>query len=260
MSTDIYKKCPKCSTPHTRNGAFCSISCANSRGPRTEDFKQKVRKKLCGAIRSEDTIQKIKQSRRKSDPSWGIYTPNYCIVCNTQISNQKRKTCSNICRNESIRRSALKQERHGGGHKGRYKGISCDSTYELAFLVWHLDHNIPIERSNNVYQYIYNGNNRFYIPDFVVNGQEIEIKGFMSNRAKAKLDQNPQVLLIDRHGIVPFINYVKSTYKIKDLRQLYDGVDYYNTSCNYCNQMFIKKYKHQRFCNRSCAAFSRHSY
>lgn len=46
MSVTIYKICPKCSAEHLKPGTFCSRSCANSRGSRTEDFKEKVRKKL----------------------------------------------------------------------------------------------------------------------------------------------------------------------------------------------------------------------
>ena len=44
--SNIYKQCPKCGAAHTKSGTFCSRPCANSRGPRTDDFKQKVREKL----------------------------------------------------------------------------------------------------------------------------------------------------------------------------------------------------------------------
>lgn len=40
------KICKKCQQAHTKNGDFCSRSCSNSRGPRTEDFKIKVKEKL----------------------------------------------------------------------------------------------------------------------------------------------------------------------------------------------------------------------
>ena len=46
------KKCPKCNKDHEKPGKFCSRSCANSRGPRTEDFKRKVSEKLSGWNRS----------------------------------------------------------------------------------------------------------------------------------------------------------------------------------------------------------------
>jgi hypothetical protein len=35
----------------------------------------------------------------------------------------------------------------GRGKKGWYRGFWCDSTYELVFVVWALDHEIPFERN-----------------------------------------------------------------------------------------------------------------
>ena len=56
MSTKI---CPKCHTSHTKSGVFCSRTCANSRGPRTDDFKQKVSAKLKGKNNhTEESIRK----------------------------------------------------------------------------------------------------------------------------------------------------------------------------------------------------------
>jgi len=48
MSSSIYKVCPKCSSEHQKLGTFCSRTCANSRGPRTDDFKLKVSATLTG--------------------------------------------------------------------------------------------------------------------------------------------------------------------------------------------------------------------
>jgi 5-methylcytosine-specific restriction endonuclease McrA len=46
-------QCLKCKTSHNGlfgSGKYCSKSCANSRGPRTEDFKKLVSKKLTGVL------------------------------------------------------------------------------------------------------------------------------------------------------------------------------------------------------------------
>lgn len=40
------KHCPKCNSSHEKHGIFCSRKCANSRGPRSEEFKTKVKEKL----------------------------------------------------------------------------------------------------------------------------------------------------------------------------------------------------------------------
>lgn len=42
------KICPKCLEQHNKQGIFCSRKCANSRGPRTDEFKIKVSQKLKG--------------------------------------------------------------------------------------------------------------------------------------------------------------------------------------------------------------------
>lgn len=52
LNRSIMKNCPKCNTPHSKSGIFCCRSCANSRGKRTEEFKQKVRSKLQKPVNS----------------------------------------------------------------------------------------------------------------------------------------------------------------------------------------------------------------
>lgn len=52
------KICPKCGFEHSKSGKFCSRSCANSRGPRTEAFKITVSEKLKGRLRGRTVNQK----------------------------------------------------------------------------------------------------------------------------------------------------------------------------------------------------------
>lgn len=88
MSTNNIKSCPKCSARHEQPGRFCSRSCANSRGPRSTDFKLKVSAKLSG--RPSLTKDKIIVERVK--------TP--CFICHTlvtttekEIQRRQRMTC-----------------------------------------------------------------------------------------------------------------------------------------------------------------------
>jgi 5-methylcytosine-specific restriction endonuclease McrA len=65
-------QCLKCKMPHDglfASGKYCSRSCSNSRGPRTEHFKKLVSKKLTGVLPwnagkklSDDHKEKIAQS------------------------------------------------------------------------------------------------------------------------------------------------------------------------------------------------------
>ena len=46
-------KCLRCEKEHDgsfASGKYCSLPCANSRGPRTDEFKEKVSKKLTGTL------------------------------------------------------------------------------------------------------------------------------------------------------------------------------------------------------------------
>jgi hypothetical protein len=74
-------KCEKCNKEHDGSygsGRFCNIKCANSRGPRTNEFKKNVSKKL--------TINK------------------YCISCNTIVTRRSKYCldCVNLSYNKII--------------------------------------------------------------------------------------------------------------------------------------------------------------
>lgn len=244
--TSIPSICPKCGSSFDAYSVygpkkFCSRKCSNSRGPRTEEFKKIISAKLKG----KPSPTKGKPSSRKK-----LKPGKICPVCQ-QIYYTSRVTCSRECFKVRATENALKQEKHGGGHKGIYKGFKCDSTYELAFIIWHLDHDISITRCYNVYNYTYKGKVCKYQPDFVVEGIEIEIKGFMCQRAQAKLADNPHVFLIDKVMMQPYLRYVRNKYKIKDLRLLYETHDY-QQPCLHCHTLYTPGYKKQKFCSNRC--------
>lgn len=242
MTTIVLKNCLKCNTEfdaYSKHGEkkYCSKSCANSRGPRTEEFKLKVSKKLIGKKKSKDAVIKSKRSRKLN--TLGINTNTNltceeidklisdklpkCTICQTRVSRKDYITCSKHCHKILATNNAINQRITGrGGYQGWYKGIECDSTWELAFLIYHLDHNIPIKRSKNVYAYNFKGVDHKYLPDFIVDGKEIEIKGIVNEQTFAKLAAAPHIILIDKHDIQPYLRYVKETYKVKDFTTLYE--------------------------------------
>lgn len=265
-STTIYQRsCEKCATNYETSSnwsskRFCSRACANSRA-RPQELRDRVANKLKGHTKSPITCQKISQTlkgrpahNKGKSCSKNLMTGS-CVICGTVIKAHK-KVCSKECFSVNKRNHALKQERHGGGHKGRYNGIPCDSTYELAFLIWNLDNGVDISRCESTYHYTYKGKISHYRPDFVVSGQDVEIKGFMSARAQAKLTQNPHVFVVDKVDIKPFIQYVKQTYGVKDLRDLYD-IKSHQKNCEHCSGLFTPKSKSQRFCSIVCSRHSR---
>jgi hypothetical protein len=98
------KTCPKCETCHNKNGIFCSRTCANSRGSRSESFKEKVRNKAIGKKWSEET--RIKKSGENHHKRRGRNLPpvknkefKECMFCEAEIFT-KGKFCSQECFSE----------------------------------------------------------------------------------------------------------------------------------------------------------------
>lgn len=109
----------------------------------------------------------------------------------------------------------------GRGKKGWYKGFFCDSSYELAYLIYCLDHNFNIKRNTEKRTYIWEGNLKNYIPDFIVEGKVVEIKGFKSEQWQAKLDANPDITVLYGSDLKDVFNYVNEKYG-KNFINLYE--------------------------------------
>lgn len=103
-------------------------------------------------------------------------------------------------------------KKRGNSKKGWYKGIFCDSTWELAFVVYYLDHNLLIKRCKKEFTYIYENIKHIYIPDFETDEGIIEIKGRKDKKALEKEKQFPEIKIIDKKLIIPYINYVTNKY------------------------------------------------
>jgi hypothetical protein len=118
------------------------------------------------------------------------------------------------------RLSAVAKERNLGGYvqgsgrgkKGWYNGFFCDSSWELAYVIYCLEHSIDIKRNIEKRQYIWNGEIKTYIPDFVVNGDLIEIKGYKTKQWLAKLAANPDVTVLYEKDLGHVFDYVKNKY------------------------------------------------
>ena len=225
--------CPKCGKEFIVTGTqrefdkgklrrFCSRACANTR------------------IHSDETKQKTSRSISKyyatHEYPEGFYEPlktYYCKQCckpfkmKDERDTNGRQYCSSKCRQKWLRvncypKTGGYRERSGRSKSGWYKGIYCASTWELAFLIYHLDHNLPIKRCTFYRTYEYNGKIRKYYPDFITNDGIIEIKGFKSEQWQTKQNSNPDVIVLFQNDMKPYIEYVKSTYT-NVLEELYDN-------------------------------------
>lgn len=100
----------------------------------------------------------------------------------------------------------------GSGKKGWYKGIWCDSSWELAFVCYHIDHGIPIKRCEECRYYSWEDKVYKYYPDFIVDSSIIEVKGYKSPQCESKLVSNPDVLVFGKEEMKPILSYIRKRY------------------------------------------------
>jgi hypothetical protein len=115
----------------------------------------------------------------------------------------------------------------GFGKKGYYMGIWCDSTWELAFVIYNLEHSILFVRNQEGFEYTFKGKICKYYPDFIIDNIYYEIKGRhnynqLDLKTKAKIDSfRKSLVVLYYHEMIPIFKYVISKYG-KDFHLLYD--------------------------------------
>lgn len=159
-----------------------------------------------------------------------------CLNCKNEFEVTKCKNnklcCSRKCSSVWIKKSGYFKNKGRGGFrpnsgtskKGWYKGYFCGSSWELAWVIYNLDHNIPFIRNNVGFDYIFDGKQRKYYPDFILtnDNQYIEIKNYLTNQVIEKTKQFPYKLkLLYKSDLVDVFNYVEQKYG-KDYIRLYE--------------------------------------
>lgn len=114
----------------------------------------------------------------------------------------------------------------GQGKKGWYKGYFCDSSWELAYVIYNLEHGITnfTKNFNEKFEYEIDGEKHLYVPDFKFSdGHFIEVKGRRESNpiieAKRNAVKNIKILFAD--DMKPYLNYVIEKYG-KDFISLYE--------------------------------------
>lgn len=102
----------------------------------------------------------------------------------------------------------------GRGKKGWYKGYWCDSSWELAWVIYNLDHGVGFSRNTLGLTYSFEGRTHKFYPDFILpTGAYIEVKGWMDNRNRAKIAQFGGVLsVLGKKEMEPTLTYVTAKY------------------------------------------------
>ncbi len=251
----ILHTCPKCNKEFNSWSSwglkkFCSRSCANSRGPRTEDFKLKVSKQLTGRKREVPNATKGRHYVERLTKK--------CLCCGTEFFTtikEDRKYCSNKCRKQQ---SGGYREGSGRAKTGYYKGIYCGSTYELCWVIYNIDHNVSFTRFDSCLE----KNGLKYYPDFLLaDGKTIiEIKGYEKQDAVDKKTALAEsfgytVIVLRKEQLEKEFSYVAEKYS-SDYKTLYDGYKpTYEYSCCNCDTKFYRDKKLKTdivFCSRAC--------
>lgn len=249
--------CGKVMTSYFGSGRFCCRACANSR-ERSQEVKDAISKKLSGKIccsnsngeviyiHLNDPIPKgyikgnfsLVKDMSFEEFAYSKNIDNYkCVVCGSNLSSNQRNTCSEKCYRELLsKRISESIVRNGGNNSykrgfdygsckyGTYQGIECDSSYELAFVIYCLDNGIEVKRNTEYFKYTIDGETHNYFPDFIVGNVYIEIKGYLDKISLEKYNQFPMdkyIVIIHNDKMNRFLNYCIDAYGT-DYTKMYD--------------------------------------
>lgn len=205
---------------HFKNGKWCCSKKVNS-CPALKRTAWNKGKKLTGEklIHFRDKLAKSgrKNTGRASTPE--KEEERKLKISKTMLANKK---CGGY--------------RPGSGRSisGWYKGYWCDSSWELAYVIYNLDHNIKFKRNNKSFTYFLDNKQRKYFPDFILEDNSyVEIKGRDSdNEWKCKLEyfpKNIKLIVINYITIKPYLKYAENKYG-KNFTELYESRNYCITS------------------------------
>jgi hypothetical protein len=133
---------------------------------------------------------------------------------------------------ELLRRKKISESKNIGGYRkesgrgkhGWYKGFWCCSSWELAWVVYNLDHGIEFRQCDETFEYLWNGGIHKYKPDFIQGTKYIEIKGYFTGQFLAKASQfKKQLVILTYKDLKNIIQYVIDKYG-KDYIKLYGTV------------------------------------
>jgi hypothetical protein len=198
--------CPKCNF-EIANSRDKHVNTCNGEGPRRKRPKPGCK----GIPKSQSHKDKISKSLIGK-------TPGIASTIEKEIERKQK-----ISATRKLRGYGGYIPGSGRGKQGRYKGIWCDSSWELAWVIYHLDHDIKFERNTEKFEYQFDGAKHLYTPDFKINDNYIEIKGFRTVQVNEKINQfTKNLIVLEERELTPILKYVIEKYG-KDYIRLYES-------------------------------------
>jgi hypothetical protein len=227
--------CIKCNTPKSfdkKDNKFCSRKCANSRGPRTEDFKIRISKLNKGKRLTEETKLKLSLARGGKSKRNTL-----CKICNKDTNTTHRKTCSAKCKSEfSKLQSRLNPKCGGQKHTHRTKIFNiigefytAESSYEVNLSTILNELNILWIRPAYFWYTDEMNNKRRYYPDFYLPDYDLYldpkndylIKTDIFKIHQAAIENNIMIVIIGKESIN--LNAVKKLVENRGTAPLTSG-------------------------------------
>jgi hypothetical protein len=215
---EVEISCVKCRTKfNTKNSKkrYCSRTCANSRGPRSDEFKSIVSKKNKGKKLSAESI--LKGILSKGQIPNHAKSNTTCEVCRKDTASKTRKTCSKECYLIYNKKTSQLHPRCGGQkhtHRSTIDNIAgesyiVESSYEL-ILAQDLNRNNILWVRPKYMNYIdSNGNLRRYHPDFYLPDYDVYLDPKNDYLIKTDIDKinraveynQIKILILDRNHL-----------------------------------------------------------
>jgi len=167
---------------------YCSRSCANKR-----IWDSQHKQKLSNICKNSDKV--ISANRKicenKKEKSLKIKKGN-CLYCGETLYKSKKyhSKCWLKC-SGGIKKGSSR------GKSGWYKGYWCDSSYELAWIIYQIDNGQKFERNKEGFDYIHSNKTRKFYPDFILPDKTyVEIKNYKSELTDDKIKHFPHKIQV----------------------------------------------------------------
>ncbi len=220
---------------------FCSRSCSSSFNKNNKKLSDETKNKISNSLKEFNKNNKYCKKTTISNKIKKI-----CPMCNNEFfvyrCNKNKIYCSRDCfyndHELKFRKKSSGGKRTGSGigKHGWYKNYYCDSSWELAFVIYNLEHNIKFSRNKVGFEYEYENKIHKFYPDFIMeDGTYIEIKGYFDKKNIIKISSfNGSLKILNKIEIAPYLKYVINKYG-KDFIKLYENNRYFN-ECIICGK------------------------
>ncbi|MEA1911840.1 MAG: hypothetical protein U9N32_09240, partial [Spirochaetota bacterium] len=227
-------KCAQCKKAIPYSRKFCSSSCSASYSNNGRIRTEESKKKMSEIATEMDYSKTFRDADGNRIPTLANSKSSERVmkICKcgkefeTTIDTHEKKHCSSECWREV---AGGLRHRAGRGKKGWYKGYFCDSTYELAYVIYNIDNNVEFERSKIVIPYSYKNKKHNYHPDFENSSTLIEVKGYHTEQVDAKIKATKEagynLQMLYKDDLKYAFDYVKDNYDYVSIEDLYEKDD-----------------------------------